>query len=396
MASVAVTTTTSDVAIIGGGVIGSAIACFLKGEMGFPGRVVVIERDPTYARCATTRSAGGIRQQFSIAENVRMSLFGIEFLRAAQTRLAVDGEAPDLGLRENGYLFLASAGGADQLRANHELQIGCGARVDLLDRDGMARRFPWLALEGIAAGAFGIDEGWFDPNALLQAFRHKARAHGVEFIADDVVGLTRAATRINRVILASGAVLAPGIVVNAAGAAAGAVARLAGIELPVGPRKRQVFVFACRERIAAPLTIDPTGVWFRPEGAHYIAGVSPDEAHDPETWDDAIDHREFDDVVWPALATRVPAFEAIKPINAWIGHYDYNALDQNAILGPHPAIANFIFANGFSGHGLQQSPAAGRAIAELIVHGGYRSLDLSAFSFARVLANRPYREANVV
>jgi FAD-dependent oxidoreductase domain-containing protein 1 len=172
---------------------------------------------------------------------------------------------------------------------------------------------------------------------------------------------------------------------------------MAGIALPVGPRKRSVFVVHCRETVGpCPLTIDPTGVWFRPEGAGFICGVSPDEDQDPETWDDGIDYPMFDEIVWPALAARVPAFEALKLTGAWVGHYDYNALDQNAVLGAHPELANFYFANGFSGHGLQQSPGVGRAIAELLVHGAWRSLDLSVFGYERIAAGRPYREESVV
>src|SRR5262249_53538952 len=140
----------------------------------------------------------------------------------------------------------------------------------------------------------------------------------------------------------------------------------------------------------------PSGVWFRPEHASYIGGVSPSEAEDPDCTDFETDDRLFEEVVWPALAHRVPAFEAIRLARAWAGHYDYNTLDQNAIIGPHPEVDNFYLANGFSGHGLQQSPAVGRAIAELIALGRLRSIDLSRFSYARVTAGRPIIELNVV
>jgi len=211
------------------------------------------------------------------------------------------------------------------------------------------------------------------------------------------VGLTRSGARITAVTLAGAGRIGCGAVVNAAGPRAGHVAALAGLDVPVRPRKRFVYVFDCRSEVkGGPLLIDPTGVYFRPEGRGFIGGVSPPEDQDPDSFDLEVDHRLFEDTVWPVLAHRVPAFEAIKLVSAWAGTYDYNTLDQNAILGPHPEIRNFYLANGFSGHGLQQSPAAGRAIAELIAYGAYRSLDLRRFSFERVLRNEPIRELNVV
>ena len=182
------------------------------------------------------------------------------------------------------------------------------------------------------------------------------------------------------------------------GAQAGRVAALAGIALPVAPRKRFVYVFDCRTPIEplAPLTIDPSGVYFRPEGKGFIGGVSPPEDRDPDSDDLEVEYDLFEETVWPALAARVPAFEAIKLTGAWAGHYDYNIVDQNGIVGRHPEVANLIFANGFSGHGLQQSPAVGRAVAELILQGGYRSIDLTRFGYERFARDEPILELNVV
>jgi sarcosine oxidase len=389
----------ADVIIAGGGVIGSAIAYFLKGWVEFPGSVVVVEKDPTYERASTPRSAGGIRQQFSTPENIAMSMFGIEFLRASGAHLEVEGERPHIPFVEQGYLFLATAAGMPILRRNHEAQRAAGAEILLLDRDGLAGRFPWLNLEGIAGGALGLkNEGWTDPYSLLQAFRRKARALGVSYLKDEVVGLERGGDRVAAADLKEGGRMTCGAFVNAAGAHAPEIAAMAGIELPVRPRKRFVYVFDCREPglSGAPLTIDPSGVYFRPEGASFICGVSPPEEQDPDCLDLEVEYELFEEVVWPTIAHRVPAFESIKLQRAWAGLYDYNTLDQNAILGPHPRLRNFHAANGFSGHGLQQSPAVGRAIAELIAYGGFRSLDLSRFSYERVIAGRPLRELNVV
>jgi sarcosine oxidase len=247
-------------------------------------------------------------------------------------------------------------------------------------------------------GSLGLaNEGGLDPYALLQAFRRKARSLGVAYLKDEVVGIERTGHRVTAVKLASGGRIACGALVDAAGPRAGAVAALAGIELPVRPRKRFVYVFDCREKVdCRELVIDPSGVYFRPEGSHFLGGVSPPADADPDCLDLEVEYALFEEVVWPALARRVPAFAAVKLVRAWAGHYDYNILDQNAVLGPHPEIANFLFANGFSGHGVQQAPAAGRAVAELIAHGRYRTLDLRRFGYERIARNEPLREVAVV
>jgi FAD-dependent oxidoreductase domain-containing protein 1 len=390
---------TVDVAIIGGGVIGSAIAFFLKGETGFAGSVGVIEPDPSYRYAASALSVSSIRQQFSTAANIRLSLASLAFLREAARRLALPGEQPPaIGLKEPGYLFLASAAGARQLAANQRLQARLGADIALLTPAALGARFPWLALEGVAAGALGLSgEGWFDGYALLQAFRRKALSLGVTYRAAAVGGIEREGRRIAALRLSDGTRLACGLAVNAAGPAAGRVAALAGAALPVEPRKRCVFVFLCRTPLpACPLVIDPSGVYFRPEGGRFLAGTAPPPERDPAEPDFAVDDGLFEEVIWPALARRVPAFAALKLSAAWAGHYDYNSFDQNGLIGPHPALDNFLCANGFSGHGMQQAPAVGRAVAELISYGDYRSLDLSALAVTRVAENRPLPELNIV
>ena len=377
-----------DVVIVGGGAIGSSIAYHLVSAPDFSGSVAVVERDPTYARASSALSASSIRQQFSTPLNIHLSRFGIDFLRCAPELLGVD-----LGLREPGYLFLASSAGEAVLRANHAVQRGEGCAVDLLDPAALAARFPWLSTDGIALASLGTaNEGWFDGPALMQAFRRRARDLGAVYFADEVVELAAAA-----VTLRSGGRLEAGTVVLAAGAWSGELAATAGIALPVEPRRRSVFVVDVREPPGlTPLTIDPSGVWFRPEGRFYLAGTTPADGNDPAGAPLEVQHAEWDDMVWPALAARVPAFEAAKVVNAWAGHYEYNTFDQNGIVGRHPTMENLVFATGFSGHGMQQSPAVGRAVAELIVQGSYRTIDLSPFGYERISAGRPIRELAVV
>lgn len=378
----------SKVIVVGGGAMGSSIAYHLQSDPGFTGEVIVVERDSTYARASSALSASSIRQQFSTPLNIHLSRHGIGFLRRAPDLLGVD-----LGLKEPGYLFLASGAGAGVLRANHAIQKGEGCAVELLDPAALRHRFPWIATDGVALASLGTaNEGWFDGPALMQAFRRKARELGVQYVADEVVGLAPHA-----VTLRSGDRLEAGTIVLAAGPWSGEVAARAGIALPVEPRRRSVFVFDVREPPGlTPLTIDPSGTWFRPEGRFYIGGTTPAEGNDPPGAPLEVQHQEWDDMVWPVLAARVPAFEAAKVVNAWAGYYEYNTFDQNGIVGRHPGIESLIFATGFSGHGIQQSPAVGRAVAELIVHGSYRTIDLSPFGYERISRGRPIRELNVV
>ena len=385
-----------DIVIIGGAIVGSSVAYFLRRE-GFSGTVALVERDPQFTHSATTLSAASIRQQFSIAENIRLSQFTLGLFRRLKAEFGADA---DIGFREGGYLILASEEGVPVLRANHAVQAARGADIVLEDAAALSRRFSWLSVDGIAAGAYGVSgEGWFDAHAYLHLFRRALRTMDVDFVTASVTGIGRQGDRIVSVDLDNGERLEAGIVVNAAGPNAGRVAALAGIELPVEPRKRNVFVFEARERYEdMPLLVDPTGIYVRPEGSVYITGGAESEegeqAADPADFEP--DWGLFENEIWPVLATRIPAFEAIKMTRAWVGHYDYNALDQNAVIGAHPQVANFLFANGFSGHGLQQAPAVGRALAELIVHGGWRSIDCSAFGYARIAEGRPFRELNVI
>ncbi len=386
--------------IVGGAIVGSATATFLARRPDWRGRIVIVERDPTFRTSSTTLSAASIRLQFSTPLNIEISRFGVELIKHLDTWLGVEGQpAPEIDFVEGGYLFLASAAGLPILESNHAVQREHGVEVALLTPTQLHERFPWMQVDDLAGGSLGLrDEGWFDAYALLQAFRRKARSLGVEEVAGEVVEVQRTGGRATGVRLADGRQIEADWVVNAAGPRAGGVAGMAGVRLPVSPRKRMVFHFDCRTHIAdAPLTIDTSGVYFRPEGPNYIAGSSPrGEQPDPETLDLEVDRSWFEEVIWPAIAHRVPAFEAIRLLDAWAGHYEVNTLDHNAVIGPHPDLPNFLFANGFSGHGLQQAPAAGRALSEWIATGEYETIDVRPLGYERIVANEPYEELNVI
>jgi glycine/D-amino acid oxidase-like deaminating enzyme len=385
-----------DILIVGGAIVGASIAYFLR-EEGYRGTIAVIERDPSFAQAATTLSCASIRQQFSIPENIRLSRFTLQFFRELQARF---GAAADIAFREKGYLILASEEGRDILAANHRVQMAEGADIALLSASELEARFAWLSAEGVAVGAYGRSgEGWFDAHALLALLRTALKSRDIDLVRGEVDAIARSGDRVTGVTLADGTTIEAGLVINAAGPNAGNVAALAGLALPVEPRKRSVFVFEAAHRFDdMPLLVDPSGVYVRPEGSVYITGGAEDPSTDgpADPADFEPDWPLFEEAIWPVLAARIPAFEALKPGRAWAGHYDYNSLDQNAVIGPHPDVENFLFANGFSGHGLQQAPAVGKALAEWIVHGEYRTIDCTAFGYVRIMESSPFRELNVI
>lgn len=388
------------IAIIGGGAVGSACAMFL---LKFDARaaVDVIEPDPGLRLASSARSAASIRQQFSTEVNVRLSQFGLQLLRDPDAWLAVDGDEVDLGFVESGYLFVATrADGAQALRENHAVQRACGAPVSLLTADALSRRVPWLRVDDVQLASRGDGgEGWFDGYALARALARKSRALGAAWHASPVVGFERRDERVRAAQLADGSRIEADAFVLAAGAWSRAVGALAGLDVPVFARRRTVFAFTCPQALPrTPLVIDPSGVWFRSEGHGFIGGWSPGRGDaDPDDLPlDEPDLAQFDDRVWPALAHRVPAFAALRRTRAWDGYYEVHPADHNGLVGPYPQCANLLLACGFTGHGLQHAAGVGRGIAEWIVHGGYRSLDLSPLSPARIAAGRPLVERAVI
>ena len=391
-----------DVVIIGGAIYGSSLAWWLTQMAGFDGKVLVVERDPTYAFASTSHTNSCIRQQFSNKTNIQISQFGAEFIKNFRSFMGGDPEVPELVLQSFGYLYLADTDAfAQSLKEAQEVQVSLGAQTKHMSRDEIAADYPFYNLDGIIAGNHNlVDEGYFDGGTMFDWFKRMARRNGIEYIHDEVVEISvnAAGTAVEQVTLKSGANIACGLVVNASGPRAVATARMAGLELPVRPRKRYTFIFDAAHPLERdlPLTIDPSGVHMRSEGKYYLAGCPPDEDPDVAFDDFGFDHALWENKVWPAIATRVPAFEEVKVINEWVGHYAYNTFDQNAILGPHEKLTNFLFMNGFSGHGLQQSPAIGRGMAEWITYGAYRSLDLSPFRYERIAENAPFLEKAVI
>jgi glycine/D-amino acid oxidase-like deaminating enzyme len=388
-----------DIVIVGGGIMGAATAFFLTDDPAFNGTVAVVERDPTYATAATHLSNSSMRQQFSTALNVRISQFAADFVKDLPRHLR-DDRVPRLTISNHGYMYLADTQAfADILRADANVQRAAGAATRLMTPAEIADAYPFYDVTDIHLGSINtVDEGRWDGIAVFDWLRRIARERGVAFLNAEVTGLAVEGGMVRAVETTAGPV-GCGTVVNAAGTRGAQVAAMAGITLPVEPRKRYSWIFRAERPLdrPLPLTIDPSGVHVHERGGGtYECGsaASPDPAVDPD--DFTFDHDIWESHVWPVIATRIPQFDAIRVTHQWTGHYDMNTLDHNAVMGPHHDIGNFVFLNGFSGHGLQQAAAMGRATAEWLVHGRYRTIDMTAFHYDRIRDNRPLIERAVI
>ena len=381
-----------DIVIIGGSIMGSSIAYHLA-VAGNVGDVCVIEPDPSYEFAAAPRSSGGVRLMHGLAENIEMSIYGREFYKDFANRVDVDGQPGRFDFLEYGYLHLLS--GTDEVATSEKncgVQNEHGASNEMIDRYELGRRFPSMRTDDIDAALHGPQDGFVDPHAAVIGFRRKARSLGVEFIQDRVVGFEANSKMVQKVVLQSGSQIDGDVFVNVSGAWGPELSELIGLKFPVEPLSRSTFYAETREELETmPLTKDPSHVSFRQEGAGYTIGLTDVDVPGGFYWD--VKHHLFDDIMWPAVAHRVPKFESLKVMRSWSGHYAYNRLDGNTIIGNWSGgLENYYFATGFSGAGLQKGPAIGRAMKELLLDGEYQTIDLSRMSYQRVLDNEPLLE----
>jgi glycine/D-amino acid oxidase-like deaminating enzyme len=380
-------TETPDVVVIGGGIMGAATALHLLREE--PGLdVVIVEPDKGYSVAATPRASGGVRQLFSLPENIAMSQYTLQVIAAWREFAGED--APDLQWRPNGYLLID--GRAETVQANLDVQLAHNVRAEWLDRDELAARYPCLAVHDLAGAVLSPDDGWLDPYAMLTGMLMAATRRKARILRDHVVGFDVDSTRVRSLTLRSGHRIRAETVINTAGCWAPSLAAQVGMAVPVEPMRR--FDHQVEGRVDAadlPFIKDPHGLAIRPQWPGLAVGLV--DFNQTGGFNLDIDAGYFERVVWPALAHRVPRLDELRLRATTAGLYDQNRLDGNMIIGNWPGhLDNFYLACGFSGHGMMHAPAVGRALSELVLHGEYHTIDLSKMSYRRILDNRPYRE----
>jgi len=383
-----------DIIIIGGGIMGSACAYYLM-SADEKLKVAVIEMDPAYETSSTTRSCSNARIQFSLKENIQISQYAIDILKNFDGTMEVNDSRPDIRFRPEGNLFLVDKKGKYDSQKAFGLQKELGCNIEWWSTEKIQHTYPLYDLTCMEGGTFGSQDGHLDAYSFLMGYKKKAISLGAEYIHDEALQILKESGYSVGVRTSADNVLTSKYVINCAGAWATRIAKTAGINLPVDPIKRQVFVLDTKTKPAStlPLTVLPSGLYFRTEGDYILLGKSMDE--DPVGFSFSWHEQRFIDLLWPELAAFVPAFDAVKILKGWAGLYAVNRLDGNAILGEWPELSGFFLANGFSGHGLQQAPAVGRYISELIL-GKQPVLDLSIFSPERILDNKPLSENGLV
>lgn len=383
-----------DIVVIGGGIIGSAVAYFLLRKAPQLS-VCVVEPDPTYEFASALRASGGCRVQFTCPENIEMSKYSIDFIRNFESTMVTRTRPAPVDWVEGGYLFIVPPQATANLERNARIQADHGCVVDLLSPGELKTRFPSMNVDDLGAGVHTPHDGWCDPNGLLWGFRRKAVELGATYIQDRLASAEVDSAKVVAIVLESGRRLKADSFVNATGAWAGGVAQKFGMALPIAPMRRFEHYFTAGSSIERlPYVKDTARLAFRSEGQGFSGGlVNGDETRGFKF---EVDHDYFERVVWPAVAHRFPAFEAARCHRTWSGLYEVNELDGNPVIGAWKKLPNLYTVAGFSGHGMMHAPAAGRAIAELVVHGQYRSLDLSRLGYERIERGEPYAETGIL
>lgn len=383
-----------DVIFVGAGVMGCAIATYLL-RRDSQLKIALIEKDLTYRYSSTVLSDGNCRVQFNVKENIQMSLYGMAVLQTFAEEMAVDGDRPDVAFRRQGNLFLTDEAGRAEVEAGLALQQSLGGNVAWLTPEEAKEVYPLLNIEDglFVGGTFGRDDGTMSPQAVLEAYKKKAVALGAELIEAEVTAVRHQSNQVTGVQLKNGDVLHGGVVVNSAGAWGTAMAKTCGVEIPMEPVMRQVYVVetAVQPHKTLPLLLLPSGTYIIHEG-HGVFMTAHSFPDDPVTTTDfSWQRHKFEERIWPELAEYLPAFDSLRVVDGWAGLYAVNTFDGNAILGEWPGLRGFYLVNGFSGHGFQQCHAVGRYLAECIL-GLPPTLDLSIFSPRRILENAPVFE----
>ena len=384
-----------DIVIIGGGIIGSSVAYHLARD-GRAGTIAVIERDITYSEAATPRGSGGIRQLFSLPENIEMARYGLDFYKKFDQTMSSKGDQISISFRRQGYLFVSDAGNEKVMEQNFHNQQKMGVKAQLLDKTNLEQLFPSIYNNDVKLAVYSPDDAWIDAYSALNGFKSRARELGVTYVSEEISSANIQNKKIKSLKCAEGPTVRGEVFILATGAWSGEIAKYFDVNIPVEPMSRESYFFRCDKEIEPlPFIKTETDLAFRPEGNGFTGGMPDWSVKGGWNWE--LSPTRFEDTVWPSLAHRIPAMKTIKLERSWRGHYARNNLDYNAIIGPWAANPhNLLIATGFSGHGIMHAPATGLAISELVLEGRYKTIDLTRFGTERVLAEKPYRESGIV
>jgi glycine/D-amino acid oxidase-like deaminating enzyme len=384
-----------DIVIIGGGIIGSSVAYHLARD-GRAGTIAVIERDMTYSEAATPRGSGGIRQLFSLPENIEMARYGLDFYKKFDQTMSSKGDQISISFRRQGYLFVSDAGNEKVMEQNFHNQQKMGVKAQLLDNTNLEQLFPSIYNNDLKLAVYSPDDAWIDAYSALNGFKSKARELGVTYVSEEISSANIQNKKIKSLKCAEGPTVRGEVFILATGAWSGEIAKYFDVNIPVEPMSRESYFFRCDKEIEPlPFIKTETDLAFRPEGNGFTGGMPDWSVKGGWNWE--LSPTRFEDTVWPSLAHRIPAMKTIKLERSWRGHYARNNLDYNAIIGPWAANPhNLLIATGFSGHGIMHAPATGLAISELVLEGRYKTIDLTRFGTERVVAEKPYRESGIV
>lgn len=384
-----------DIVIIGGGIIGSSVAYHLARD-GRAGTIAVIERDITYSEAATPRGSGGIRQLFSLPENIEMARYGLDFYKKFDQTMSSKGDQISISFRRQGYLFVSDAGNEKVMEQNFHNQQKMGVKAQLLDNTNLEQLFPSIYNNDVKLAVYSPDDAWIDAYSALNGFKSKARELGVTYVSEEISSANIQNKKIKSLKCAEGPTVRGEVFILATGAWSGEIAKYFDVNIPVEPMSRESYFFRCDKEIEPlPFIKTETDLAFRPEGNGFTGGMPDWSVKGGWNWE--LSPTRFEDTVWPSLAHRIPAMKTIKLERSWRGHYARNNLDYNAIIGPWAANPhNLLIATGFSGHGIMHAPATGLAISELVLEGRYKTIDLTRFGTERVVAEKPYRESGIV
>jgi sarcosine oxidase subunit beta len=358
----------AEVIVIGGGVIGLSVAGELR--RAGAGRVVVLEREGAVGQASSSRANGGVRAQFTTTINIEFSKYSIARFEE------MDRSMPQVAFHQTGYLLMAGTQeGAAQLEEAGKLQRSLGVDTVPLSAEEVSLRAPVVSTSGLAGANFHARDGFIDPHGVVSAMKELAQREGAEIVVGTEVRGIDPGSEARFAIDTTRGTFESRWIVNAAGSDAGEIAALAGVEVPVDPVRRNLAFAHDTGGELIPMCVDlDTGVLVRREvGGGFVIAYS--DPADPPGWDKNFDPKFLNDVS-ERIGHRFPQLEdlTIDPRHCWAGLYPETP-DHHAIVG-EAELPGFVICGGFGGHGIMHSPAAGKAVAELIVEGGCTTFDL--------------------